>query len=91
LTLLPIRLYKIVFVCHYISEECGSTYTDTVKQQLYALRACNFVLFTHAFSSYGISQHSLAMTNASHQRTMQCDTLNILQTLITIAFNTVYV
>ena len=29
------------------------------------------------------------MTNASHQRTMQRDTLNILQTMNTIAFNTV--
>jgi len=44
LTLLPIRLYKIVFVCHYISGECGSTYIDTVKQQPYALRACTFCI-----------------------------------------------
>lgn len=53
-------------------------------------RHAHFVLLSHAFSSYGISQHSPAMADASQQHTMQCDPLNILQTLITTAFNTVY-
>lgn len=49
-----------------------------------------FVLLSHASGSYGISQHSPAMIGATHQHIMQYDPPNLLQTLITITFNTVY-
>jgi hypothetical protein len=48
------------------------------------------MLLSHASGSYSISQHSPAITDATHQHTMQYDPLKLLQTLITITFNTAY-